>query len=79
VKIRVEAFATVAPFLPPAPRGEAAFLDLAEGSTVSDVARLLRIPSELSVVTLVNGDDATPDRPLRPGDVVTLYPPLVGG
>ena len=79
MKIRVEAFATVAPFLPPASHGEGALLDLAEGSTVRDVARLLRIPSELSVVTLVNGDDAPPDRPLTAGDVVTLFPPLVGG
>ena len=30
-------------------------------------------------VTLVNGGDATPERALRPGDVVAVFPPLAGG
>lgn len=76
--VRVTAFATLAPFLPHSPDGTAV-LEMPDGSTLADVTRALGIPRDLAVVGLVNGDSAEAGRPLRPGDVVTLFPPLVGG
>jgi molybdopterin converting factor small subunit len=79
VRVEVRAFATLAAYLPPRPRDAAAFLELPEGGTVGDLAKALRIPDGLAMIALVNGLDADLERPLRPGDVVTLFPPLVGG
>lgn len=76
--IRVTAFATLAAFLPHSRNGNAV-LEVPDGSTLADVTRVLGIPGDLAVVGLVNGDSAEAGRPLRAGDVVTLFPPLVGG
>jgi molybdopterin converting factor small subunit len=43
------------------------------------VVQRLGIPFELERVTLVNGGNATPERTLQAGDVVTVFPPLAGG
>jgi sulfur carrier protein ThiS len=79
VRVEVRAFATLAAFLPPGRRGTPTFLELPEGGTVDDLATALGIPRGMSVIALVNGLDAAADRPLQPGDIVTLFPPLVGG
>ncbi|MGH7335186.1 MAG: MoaD/ThiS family protein [Candidatus Rokuibacteriota bacterium] len=79
MRLEVRAFATLANFLPSPRPDTAAFLNLPEGSTVRDVARSLGIPAEMSIVVLVNGAHAEADRVLTLGDVVTLFPPLVGG
>lgn len=77
--IQVTAFATLAAFLPPHTRNGNAVIEIPDGSTFADVTRALGIPGDLAVVGLVNGDSADGGRPLCPGDVVTLFPPLVGG
>jgi sulfur carrier protein ThiS len=79
VRIEVRLFATLVPFLPPDSRDGAAVLEVPEGSTVHDVVRRLGIPSDLERVTLLNGGDSAPEARLRPGDVLTVFPPLAGG
>jgi sulfur carrier protein ThiS len=79
VRIEVRLFATLEPFLPPDSRDGAALLEVPEGSTVHDVVRRLGIPADLERVTLLNGGDSAPDARLRPGDVLTVFPPLAGG
>jgi molybdopterin converting factor small subunit len=79
VTIEVRLFANLARYLPPGTRGDAVRLEVPDGATVGDVVRRLAIPGELPGLLLVNGRDAERDRPLRPGDVVTIVPPLAGG
>jgi molybdopterin converting factor small subunit len=79
VRVEVRLFATLARYLPDDHDAGAAVLEVDEHSTVADVARALGIPAHLSRVALVNDRDATDDRPLTEGDVVTLFPPLAGG
>ena len=79
MRVEVRLFATLLPFLPPESRDGAAVLDLPEGSTVRDVVHRLALPVDLERVSLVNGRDSSPETPLHPGDVVTLFPPLMGG
>jgi molybdopterin converting factor small subunit len=79
VRVEVRLFATFARYLPPDHQAGSAVLDVAEGSTVADVARTLGIPREASCIVLVNDGEADEHRPLRGGDVVTLFPPLAGG
>ena len=79
MRVEIHLFATLERYLPPGSRRGVAVVDVAEGSTASDVARSLGIPAGLERVILVNGQDASPDRPLAPGDVLDVYPPLAGG
>jgi sulfur-carrier protein len=79
VRVEVQLFATLAAFLPPQSREGAVTLELPTGSTVHDAIQHLGIPADLERVALVNGGDATPGHLLRPGDVVTVFPPLAGG
>jgi sulfur-carrier protein len=79
MRVEVRLFATLALFLPPGAREGTASLEVPETCTVRDVVHHLGIPPDLERVTLVNGGNATPERPLRPGDIVTVFPPLAGG
>jgi sulfur-carrier protein len=79
VRVEVRLFATLSLFLPRASRDGAVSLEVPADSTVHDVLVRLGVPLELERVALVNGADATPDRALHPGDVLTVFPPLVGG
>ena len=79
MRVEVRLFATFGSFLPPGSSDGAAVLDLPDGSTVRDVVRHLGIPADVERVALVNGVDTAPDAPLRAGDVLTLFPPLMGG
>ena len=79
MRVEVQLFATLVSFLPPESRNGAATLEMPEGSTVRDVAGRLGIPGDLDRVSLVNGQEAEPERALRSGDVVTVFPPLMGG
>ena len=79
MRIEVRLFATFAAYLPPGSRDGAATLDVPDGATVADVARVLGISAALARISLVNGHEATPDRPLMRSDIVDLFPPLAGG
>ena len=69
----------MAPFLPPDSREGAAILEVPDRSTVRDVIQCLGLPADFERVILVNGGDAEPERALRTGDVVAVFPPLAGG
>ena len=79
MRVEVRLFATLVSFLPPESRDGAAILEVPDGSTVRDVVRRLGIPADLERVTLLNGADSAPEAHLRPGDVLTVFPPLAGG
>ena len=79
MRIEVRLFATLARFLPKGAETGSTYLDVAEGSSVGDVAEALAIPTDLSRIILVNDQDADENRGLVEGDVVTLFPPLAGG
>ena len=82
VTIEVRLFANLARYLPPvrvpAPGGGAR-LAVPDDATVADVVRRLAIPADLPGLFLVNGVEASLDRPLRAGDVLSIVPPLAGG
>ncbi len=78
MKVEVRLFATLGAYRPP-DSADPIVLDVPTGATVDDVARHLGIPPDLARVSLVNGQDAGPERRLGPHDVVTFFPPLAGG
>ena len=78
--VEVRLFATLASYLPPDRQGAgAAVVDVPSGATVNDVAGQLGIPETIARVALVNGQETGLERRLAAGDVVTLFPPLMGG
>ncbi len=54
-------------------------LQVPPGSTVADVCRQLAIGDGEAAILMVNGVAARSDRPLAPGDEVSLFPALSGG
>ena len=78
MKVEVELFATLAQYLPPG-GSDRAPVDVAPDATVIDLLHALGIPDALPRIVLVNGHDAEDDERLRPGDVVSVFPPLAGG
>ena len=78
MRVEVRAFATLRPFLPQGTRHAAVF-DLPDGSTIRDMMCFLGVPTEMTVLALLNGQEAEPNHALHGGDVVTLFPPLAGG
>jgi molybdopterin converting factor small subunit len=64
MKVRLKLFATFRRYLPPGTQGS---------------ARDMEVPEKESLVILVNGRDAGPDRVLQEGDVVAVFPTLAGG
>jgi molybdopterin synthase sulfur carrier subunit len=79
MRVEVHLFALLERYLPAGSEGDGTALELAAGTTVGDVVTALKIPRELSCVTVVNGRDAPLEQVLRPGDVLSMFPPLAGG
>jgi molybdopterin converting factor small subunit len=79
MKVEVRLFALLERYLPSGSEGDAVSLDVPPGTTVGDVMESLKIPSDLSCLTVINGRDASPEQVLAPGDVLSMFPPLAGG
>jgi molybdopterin converting factor small subunit len=79
VKVEVQLFATLAPYLPPADTDGRSLIDLSTPATVADVLQVLGIPAAMPRIVLVNGHDADESASLAPDDVVAIFPPLAGG
>ncbi len=79
MRVALHLFATLGPYLPDGAQGDGAVLSLPEGTTVADVVRDLRIPPDVAFLSVVNGHEVAADRVLADGDVLTMFPPLVGG
>ena len=79
MRLEVHLFATLGPYLPEGAQGDGAIMAFPEGTTVDDVVQALRIPLDLPFMTVVNGHDAERGHVLADGDVLSMFPPLVGG
>ena len=79
MKVALHLFATLGAYLPDGAQGDGAVLSVPDGTTVADVVRDLRIPSGVPFLSVVNGHEVASDRVLTDGDVLTMFPPLVGG
>jgi len=79
MKVEVRLFALLEQYLPAGSHGDGIVLDLPPGTTVGHVVESLKIPHDLSCITVVNGHDAPLERVLVTGDVLAMFPPLAGG
>ena len=77
--ITVRLFATFRHCLPQHARRAAIRLDVEEPTSVAAVLEALHVPDDLPRIVLINGLHAAGDRLLTDGDVVSVFPPLIGG
>ncbi len=54
-------------------------MDLPEDAQLQDLLQQLDIGADEAGILLVNGDSATPETKLHPGDVVSIFPAIGGG
>jgi molybdopterin converting factor small subunit len=79
VKVTVRLFATFRDFLPQHAVRSALRVDMEAPETVQALLTGLCIPDDLPRIVLVNGKYASDDSLLTDGDVVSVFPPLIGG
>ena len=79
MKITVRLFATFRDFLPQQAVRSAVRLEIEEDKRVGAVLKALHVPVELPRIVLINGLHAAEDTVLTDGDVVSVFPPLIGG
>jgi sulfur-carrier protein len=77
--VTVRLFATFRDFLPQDTIRSGLRLDVREHDTVRTLMKLLSVPDDLPRIVLVNGQHASEDRLLTDGDMVSVFPPLIGG
>jgi len=79
MKLEVKLFANFREFLPPGTEKYTCWVELEEGATIGQALGKLKIPDDLPMITLVNGLHQTFEEHLRPGDVLSVFPPVAGG
>lgn len=83
MEVRVKLFAILGQYLPPQAKHNAVQMDIAAGTSVSQLLRHLQLPLELTPLVMVNGLYITPSEhectTLVPGDEVAVFPPVAGG
>lgn len=74
MNITVKLFATLRDFGP-----EIEEMSVSENSTVESVVRSLNLPENITLLIIVNGIHSDPQKILKEGDVLALFPPVGGG
>ncbi len=79
MKIKVKIFENLRDVLPEDALGDSDMIEAPEGATVGEVLEILKIPSDIRILTLVNSARARNDRVIEPGDRLEIFPPIAGG
>jgi molybdopterin converting factor small subunit len=74
MRVTVKLFASLQ-----AGRFEEGPVEVPDGAAVQAIAARLGIPDRAIGIRLVNGRHARADQALRPGDILSLFPPVGGG
>lgn len=74
MKIEVRLFATFREG-----REKKQFLEVEETTSILDIIAKLQIEESEIAILLLNGIDGDATRPLKDGDVLSLFPPVGGG
>ncbi|MDI6753818.1 MAG: MoaD/ThiS family protein [Thermodesulfobacteriota bacterium] len=79
MKVEVKLFANFREYLPPGSDKYACWLELEEGTTISQVLMKLKIPESVPMILLVDGMQSKVEDVLQPGEVLSVFPPVAGG
>ena len=77
--ITIRLFATFRDLLPAHALRSGLQMEVHEHGTVQALIKALGIPDDLPKIVLVNGQHASENRVLMHGDIVSVFPPLIGG
>ena len=77
--VTIRLFATFRDFLPQHAIRSGLQMDVHEYDTVQGLMQALGVPNDLPRIVLVNGQHASEDSLLADGDIVSVFPPLIGG
>ncbi len=79
VKIEINLYATLAPYLPDEARENNGMLELTDGTTVGQLLLQLNIPTEKAKLVFLDGVHADREVVLKEGNRVGIFPPVGGG
>ena len=79
MRVGVRLQAILRRYRPAGSRDDVVEMDLAETATVRDAAIALGVPPDLIHAVFVNDRQVTLETQLAPGDMVRIFPPVVGG
>jgi molybdopterin converting factor small subunit len=79
VKITLRFFATFRDFLPEQSQRSAVRLDIEPDKSVGAVLKSFQVPVEFPKIILINGRHAAENSLLAEGDIISVFPPLIGG
>ncbi|MBI3089853.1 MAG: MoaD/ThiS family protein [Candidatus Tectomicrobia bacterium] len=77
--IDVKLFASLREYLPADSQEYTAKVPSEAGARIQDLATRLKLPDDLPVIFLLNGQHADADDEVQEGDVVSIFPPISGG
>ena len=79
MKVQVQLFASMKEFLPGNGDYSSCQVTLEEGARVKHLLERLAIPVDLPKIVLINGLTVKPDKELKEGDTIHIFPPITGG
>jgi molybdopterin converting factor small subunit len=79
VKVGIRLQAILRRYRPAGFAGDVVELNLTDGATVRGAAEALGVPANLVHAVFVNDRQGTLDTALADGDIVRIFPPVVGG
>ncbi|MCX6034074.1 MAG: MoaD/ThiS family protein [Chloroflexi bacterium] len=79
MRIHVKLFATLIRYRSGGQAGTPFEVELPEGAALQDLITCLKIPPKETRITFINGVVQSPDRILKQGDEVGIFPPIGGG
>jgi molybdopterin converting factor small subunit len=79
MKVTVRLFATFRDWSPTHAAQWSFDMEVDKHETVQGLIKTLSLPDELPRIILVNGTFASEDSHLHEGDIVSVFPPLIGG
>ena len=79
VKIEINLYATLTPYLPDKALENDGTLELTDGTTVGQLLQQLNIPIEKAKLIFIDGAHADVDVVLKEGNRVGIFPPVGGG
>lgn len=79
MQIEVRLYATFRDLLPEGPESFSTKRDVAEGTRVGELCRMLGIPENMPKIVVISGRIVDEAYTLKDGDVVSIFPPIAGG
>jgi molybdopterin converting factor small subunit len=79
MQVKVKLFATLRDYLPKDSDGKSCLVAADEHTTIEQIISKLNIPGDIPKIILVNGRNGSLTQTIKPGDELSIFPPVAGG